>query len=154
MKIKFNSEIIAGLIFSLVAAWLFIRIPTEIVTLETTATNAQTIPKIVLGGLFIFSFLLLIQGLFFLPKKELIFGKELYSSRDFKDSIRSLVYIAIIIVYVFLFKLLGFIASNIYLIFAILIYYGTKKKSYYAIALFVSAIVYLIFTLVLNISLP
>ncbi|MDY0289285.1 MAG: tripartite tricarboxylate transporter TctB family protein [Sphaerochaeta sp.] len=154
MKIKYNSEILAGFIFSLVAAVLFLLIPSEIQTLETTATNAQTIPRIALAGLFIFSFLLLLQGLFLLPKKELVFGEELYASRDFKDSVRSLVYIAIIVVYVFLFKMLGFIASNIYLVFAILLYYGTKKKSYYAIALFVSAIVYLIFTLVLNISMP
>ena len=154
MKVKYNSEIIAGLIFSLVAAVLFFMIPNEIQTLETTPVNAQTIPKIALGSLFGFSILLLLQGLFFIPKKELVFGKELYGSRDFRDSLRSLIYIGLIMVYVFLFKILGFIASNIYLIFAVLIYYGTKKKYYYAIALFVCAIVYLVFTQVLNISLP
>ncbi len=154
MKIKFNSEMIAGCIFSIVSAVLYFLIPHEIKTLETTAINAQTIPRIVLGGLFIFSFLLLLQGLFLLPKKEIVFNEELYASREFKDSIRSLVFIAILIVYVFIFKLLGFIVSNIYLIFAILIYYGAKKKSYYIIALLVSTIVYLVFTMFLNISLP
>lgn len=154
MKIKFNSEIIAGSLFFVISAVLFLLIPREIITLETTATNAQTVPRITLGGLCIFSFLLLLQGIFLLPKKEIVFGKELYASRDFKDSVRSLLYIGIIILYVFLFKMLGFIASNVYLIFAILLYYGAKKKSYYVIALLVSALVYLVFSLVLNISLP
>lgn len=154
MKIKYNSEIVAGFIFSVAAAILYLKIPDQIKTLETTAVNAQTIPKIALGGLFIFSFLLLIQGIFFLPKKEFVFGKELYETRDFKDAIRSLIYIALIIIYVILFSFIGFIASNIYLVFAILIYYGTRKKSYYIIALAVGLLAYLIFSIGLNISLP
>ncbi|HBO36681.1 MAG TPA: tripartite tricarboxylate transporter TctB family protein [Sphaerochaeta sp.] len=154
MKVKINAEIVAGLLFTIAAGILFLMIPTEIKTLETTEINAQTVPKIALGGLAIFSFLLFLQGLFLLPKKEIVFSQEFYASRVFKDSIRSLIYIAIVIVYVVLFKLLGFIASNIYLIFAVLMYYGARKKSYYAIALFISALVYLVFSVVLNISLP
>ncbi len=154
MKVKINAEIVAGLLFTIAAGILFLMIPTEINTLETTEINAQTVPKIALGGLAIFSFLLFLQGLFLLPKKEIVFSQEFYASRVFKDSIRSLIYIAIVIVYVVLFKLLGFIASNIYLIFAVLMYYGARKKSYYAIALCISALVYFVFSVVLNISLP
>ncbi len=154
MKLKINAEIVAGLLFTIAAGILFLMIPTEIKTLETTEINAQSVPRIALGGLCLFSFLLFLQGLFLLPKKEIVFSKELYAGRAFKDAIRSLCYIAIVIVYVVLFKLLGFIASNIYLIFAVLMYYGARKKSYYAIALFISALVYLVFSVVLNISLP
>jgi putative tricarboxylic transport membrane protein len=154
MKVKINAEIVAGLLFTIAAGILFLMIPTEINTLETTEINAQTVPKIALGGLAVFSFLLFLQGLFLLPKKEIVFSQEFYASRVFKDSIRSLIYIAIVIVYVVLFKLFGFIASNIYLIFAVLMYYGARKKSYYAIALCISALVYFVFSVVLNISLP
>lgn len=154
MKVKINAEIVAGLLFTIAAGILFLMIPTEIKTLETTEINAQTVPRIALGGLCLFSFLLFLQGLILLPKKEIVFSKALYTGRAFKDTIRSLIYIAIVIVYVVLFKLLGFIASNIYLIFAVLMYYGARKKSYYAIALFISALVYLVFSVVLNISLP
>ncbi|MGI6466640.1 MAG: tripartite tricarboxylate transporter TctB family protein [Sphaerochaetaceae bacterium] len=154
MKIKYNGEIIVGFIFTLVAAILLLKIPTEIKTLETTAINAQTVPKIALGGLGIFSFLLFLQGLLLLPKKEVVFGGDLYASKEFKDTIRSFIYIGILVVYAILFKVVGFIVSSIYLIFAVLIYYGAKKKSYYIIALIISALVYLVFAKVLNISLP
>lgn len=154
MKIKYNGEIIVGFIFALVASILYLKIPTEIKTLEQTAINAQTVPKIALGGLAIFSFLLFLQGLLLLPKKEVVFGKDLYASKEFKDTIRSFIYIGILVVYAILFKVVGFIVSSIYLIFAVLIYYGAKKKSYYIIALIISALVYLVFAKVLNISLP
>lgn len=154
MKIKYNGEIIVGFIFTLVASILYLKIPTEIKTLEQTAINAQTVPKIALGGLAIFSFLLFLQGLLLLPKKEVVFGKDLYASKEFKDTIRSFIYIGILVVYAILFKVVGFIVSSIYLIFAVLIYYGAKKKSYYIIALIISALVYLVFAKVLNISLP
>ncbi|MDX9985554.1 MAG: tripartite tricarboxylate transporter TctB family protein, partial [Sphaerochaeta sp.] len=85
MKVKINAEIVAGLLFTIAAGILFLMIPTEINTLETTEINAQTVPKIALGGLAIFSFLLFLQGLFLLPKKEIVFSQEFYASRVFKD---------------------------------------------------------------------
>ncbi len=154
MRIKINSEMIAGGAFTIVSMVLLKLIPTQIDTYEKTSINAQTFPKIALGGLFIFSLVLLIQGIFFLPKKEILFNDELYSSRVFKDSIRSLIYIAILIIYMLIFKKVGFIISNILLTISILAYYRTKKWSYYAIALGIGALVYLLFTLVLHISLP
>ena len=53
MKIKYNYEILAGAIFTIVAAILFLLIPTQIQTIEKSAINAKTIPSIALGGLFI-----------------------------------------------------------------------------------------------------
>ncbi len=154
MKIKYNSEMVAGLLLTIISAILLSKIPVEIKTLERTAVNAQTVPRIALGGLCLFSFILFLQGIFLLPKKVLVFNREFTESRAVRDTIRSCIYIGILILYMVLFRFLGFIVSSIYLIFAILIYYGARKKSYYAIALSVSAVVYLVFTLVLNISLP
>lgn len=154
MKIKYNGEIVIGALFTIASGILLARIPIEIKTLETTAVNAQTVPRIALGGLCLFSFILFLQGVFLIPKKVLVFDQALKESREFKDSIRSLIYIAILILYTVIFRFLGYIISSIYLIFAILIYYGARKKSYYAIALTVSAVVYLVFSLVLNIALP
>lgn len=154
MKITYNSEMVAGLLFTVIAIVLFLLVPSQIHTLETTEINAQTVPRIALGGLGIFSFLLFLQGVFLRPKKTLVFNEELYATREFRDAIRSTVYIAIMIVYVVLFSLLGFIVANVYLIFAVLLYYRSAKKSHYIIAFSVSAIVYLVFTVGLNISLP
>lgn len=154
MKITYNSEMVAGLIFTVVATVLYLLVPIQIHTLETTQINAQTIPRIALGGLGLFSFLLFLQGVFLCPKKILGFDEKLYASRDFRDAIRSTIYIAIIVVYVVLFSLLGFIASSVYLIFAVLLYYRSTKKSHYIVAFSISAIVYFVFTVILNISLP
>ena len=145
---------VAGLLFTVVATVLFFLVPSQIRTLETTEINARTVPGIALGGLAIFSFLLFLQGVFLRPKKVVVFNAELYASRSFRDIVRSLVYIAIIVVYVVLFRFLGFIASNVYLILAVLLYYGSAKKSHYIVAFLVSGLVYLVFTVVLNISLP
>jgi putative tricarboxylic transport membrane protein len=145
---------LSGALFSIISGILFLLIPSQIVTMEKSSINAQTVPKIALGGMFIFSVLLLLQGIFFKPKQEIVFDQELYASRGFKDAIRTAIYIGIIIVYMVLFKVLGFIGSSIYLIFAILIYYGARQKSYYIIALTTSALVYLIFAVGLHISLP
>lgn len=64
MKIKFNAEMIAGGLFTVVSGLFWFLIPSQVKTMETTAINAQTFPRIAIGGLFIFSFILLIQGLF------------------------------------------------------------------------------------------
>ncbi|MCK9548649.1 MAG: tripartite tricarboxylate transporter TctB family protein [Sphaerochaeta sp.] len=154
MKIKYNSEMVIGVLLTIASGILFARIPIEIKTLEQTMVNAQTVPRIALGGLSLFSFILFLQGVFLIPKKVIVFDQAFKESRGFKDTIRALIYIGILIIYTMVFRYLGFIVSSIYLIFAILIYYGARKKSYYAIALSVSAGVYLVFTFVLNISLP
>lgn len=70
MKIKYNTEIISGLVFIIVAAVLWLLIPSQIQTLEKSAINAQTIPRIAIGGLFLCSAGLLIQGLLSHDKKR------------------------------------------------------------------------------------
>lgn len=70
MKIKYNTEIISGLVFIIVAAVLWLLIPSQIQTLEKSAINAQTIPRIAIGGLFLCSAGLLIQGLLSHDKKK------------------------------------------------------------------------------------
>ena len=72
MKIKYNSEMIAGAVFVIVAAVLWLLIPSQIQTMETSSINAQTIPRVAIGGLFIFSAALLIQGIFSDEKREVV----------------------------------------------------------------------------------
>ena len=51
MKIKYNAEIIAGAVFVIAATVLWLLIPSQIQTLEKTAINAQTFPRIAIGGM-------------------------------------------------------------------------------------------------------
>ena len=52
MKIKYNHEIISGIVFALISSFLWFSIPTQVKTMEKTAITAQTLPKIAIGGMF------------------------------------------------------------------------------------------------------
>jgi len=95
MKIKYNSEMIAGAVFVIVAAVLWLLIPSQIQTMETSSINAQTIPRVAIGGLFIFSAALLIQGIFSDEKKEVVINKDTFHSESFKNEMRSVVFATI-----------------------------------------------------------
>lgn len=154
MKIKYNSEIISGLVFVIVAAVLWLLIPSQIQTLEKTAINAQTIPRIAIGGLFLCSAGLLIQGLLSHDKKEIVITRESFHSDGFHREMRSLLFAAFLIIYCFLVTLLGFIVSTVLLVIAILLFYGARKWYYYAIPIVMVGVVYYVFAVLLRISLP
>ncbi|MDY2970471.1 MAG: tripartite tricarboxylate transporter TctB family protein [Butyricicoccus pullicaecorum] len=154
MKIKYNSDIISGLVFVIVAAVLWLLIPSQIQTLEKTAINAQTIPRIAIGGLFLCSAGLLIQGLLAHDKKEIVITRESFHSDGFRREMRSLLFAAFLIIYCFLVTLLGFIVSTVLLVIAILLFYGARKWYYYAIPLVMVGVVYYVFAVLLRISLP
>lgn len=154
MKIKYNSEIISGLVFVIVAAVLWLLIPSQIQTLEKTAINAQTIPRIAIGGLFLCSVGLLIQGLLSHDKKEIVITRESFHSDGFRREMRSLLFAAFLIIYCFLVTLLGFIVSTVLLVIAILLFYGARKWYYYAIPIVMVGVVYYVFAVLLRISLP
>lgn len=154
MKIKYNTEIISGTIFLITAAVLWFLIPFEVQTLEKTEINAQTFPRLAIGGMFIFSVLLLIQGLFFAPKKEFICTKESCKSEAFRKEMRSMIYAGFLIIYCFLIGFFGFIITTGLLVIAVLIFYGARKWYYYAIPLAMVGIVYYVFGILLRISLP
>lgn len=107
MKIKYNSEMIAGAVFVIVAAVLWLLIPSQIQTMETSSINAQTIPRVAIGGLFIFSAALLIQGIFSDEKREVVINKDTFHSESFKNEMRSVVFALFLIAYCFIIGILA-----------------------------------------------
>lgn len=154
MKIKYNSEIISGIIFSIVGSVLWFLVPSQIRTMEKSAINAQTLPRIAIGGLVIFSVGLLLEGIFARDKKELVITKEAFRSEAFKKEMRSVLYALFLVAYCFMVKPLGFVVSTVILVLAIMIYYGARKWYYYAIPLGMIGIVYYVFRVLLHVSLP
>lgn len=154
MKLKYNSEIISGSVFLVAAIVLWVLIPNQINTLETSEINAQTIPKLAIGGLGIFSFFLLMQGVFTIPKKEVYVSRAGMASEKFRKEKKSLIYAVILLLYLVAFTWLGFLVSSTLLTIAILLFYGTRKWYYYAIPLTVILVVYFIFKILLRVSLP
>lgn len=154
MKIKYNSEMISGTIFAIVGAVLWFLIPLQIRTMEKTAINAQTLPRIAIGGIFLFAVGLLLEGIFAREKKELVITKESFHSDGFKKEMRSVLFALFLVAYCFLVGLLGFVVSTIILVLAVMIFYGAHKWYYYAIPLVMVGIVYYVFRVLLHVSLP
>lgn len=154
MKIKYNTEILSGAVFTAVGAALWLSIPTQIKTMEKSAINAQTLPRIAIGGMFIFAVLLLLEGVFFREKKVLTVTRESFRSEGFKREMRSVIYALFLIAYCFIVKPLGFLISTALLVVAIMIFYGAKKWYYYAIPLGMVGVVYYVFRVMLHVSLP
>lgn len=154
MKIKYNSEMISGTIFAIVGAVLWFLIPLQIRTMEKTAINAQTLPRIAIGGIFLFAVGLLLEGIFAREKKELVITKESFRSDGFKKEMRSVLFALFLVAYCFLVGLLGFVVSTIILVLAVMIFYGARKWYYYAIPLVMVGIVYYVFRVLLHVSLP
>lgn len=154
MKIKYNSEIISGIIFSLVGLVLWFLIPSQVQTMEKTAINAQTFPRIAIGGLILFSIGLLLEGLFTKEKREIIVTAESFRSAAFKKEMRSVVYALFLIGYCLLIGRLGYIISTVLLVIAVMVFYRARKWYYYAIPLGMVGVVYYVFKVLLRISLP
>jgi hypothetical protein len=154
MVIKYNSDIISGTLFLVLAGILYALIPSQIQTMETTAVTAQTIPRIVTVGLFLFSCCLLLQGLIKTPKKTARISSESFKSAVFRKEMRSILFASLFIVYGFLLTFTGYVISTALLSVAILLYYGARKWYYYAISLFTIGVVYAVFALLLDVNLP
>lgn len=154
MKIKYNTEMISGAIFAILGAVLWFLIPTQVQTLEKTVINAQTFPRIAIGGLFLFSVGLLLEGLFAREKKEVYITKESFRSVAFKKELRSILFALFLIAYCFLVGHLGYVVTTVLLVLAVMLFYGARKWYYYAIPLDMVGIVYYVFKVLLRISLP
>ena len=154
MKIKYNTEMISGAIFAILGAVLWFLIPTQVQTLEKTIINAQTFPRIAIGGLFLFSVGLLLEGLFAREKKEVYVTKESFRSVAFKKELRSILFALFLIAYCFLVGHLGYVVTTVLLVLAVMLFYGARKWYYYAIPLGMVGIVYYVFKVLLRISLP
>lgn len=154
MKIKYNTEMISGAIFAILGAVLWFLIPTQVQTLEKTIINAQTFPRIAIGGLFLFSVGLLLEGLFAREKKEVYITKESFRSAAFKKELRSILFALFLIAYCFLVGHLGYVVTTVLLVLAVMLFYGARKWYYYAIPLGMVGIVYYVFKVLLRISLP
>lgn len=154
MKIKYNTEIISGTVFAILGAILWFQIPSQVPTLEKTAINAQTLPRIAIGGLFIFSVALLLEGALLRVKKELVVTSESFRSQGFKKEMRSVVFALFLVAYCFLIQPLGFIVTTVILVLAVLLFYGARKWYAYVIPLAMVGVVYYIFKTLLHVSLP
>lgn len=153
MKIKLNSHLISGFLFSIFSIIMLLQVPIQIRTRETTSINARTIPIIMLSLILALSIILIIQGLS-KERKEYIIDKTLFKNKAVKRELKSIIFILMLLIYALIFNKVGFLISSILLSTGILIYYKCKIWWFYAISYLNIGIVFFVFKLLLRVSLP
>ena len=105
MKVKLNSNMITGVLFLIVSVALHILIPSQIRTYETSAVTAATVPTLLICGMILCSVILLVQGILSKEKTEYTISGAIFTKEN------------------------PLLLSN-----GILLYFGTRKWWFYAIA--------------------
>ncbi len=84
-----------------------------------------------------------------LARKQEVEKKEF----DIKVEAKALFLFALLIVYVILIQVIGYLVSSLLMVTSFLIFFKTRKWYYYAITLGLSVAIFYIFRMVLNIQL-
>lgn len=115
MKVKLNSNMITGVLFLIVSVALHILIPSQI------------------RGMILCSVILLVQGILSKEKTEYTISGAIFTKENLLR-LKPIIYIAMLIAYALLLPHIGFIISSLLLSNGILLYFGTRKWWFYAIA--------------------
>ena len=150
LVIKIKTNLIGGLSSILFSIALWIIIPLQIdLTRDNSSRfsiNAQFLPKLAAIVICVLGIALILQSLVFKKEKIYLF--------DTHKELRPLLFCLIIIAYVILIPIIGFLVSSILMSCGGLLFLRTKKILYYIIALVSAAVIYITFSLLLNVSLP
>lgn len=147
MKIKYRSNLVAGIVSICLGVICFLIIPMQIGE-DYTATygiTSKTVPYAVAALWIVCGIILIIQSL--LLKKDEI--KILEAGKELK----AIGYMLMLLIYGILFKK-SFLISTMFLGCVTLAFTGSGKKVYYAVVLAVVAVLYFLFSRVLHIQLP
>lgn len=147
MKVKYRSNLVAGIVSILLGGICWMIIPSQIAEdyAVTYGITSKTVPYAVAALWVICGFVLVLQSL--------ILKKDDIKVIEVKKEAKALGYMAVILVYALLFKK-SFLLSTAFLGVATLVFTGTKKKSFYGIILVVVLVLYLLFSKVLHIQMP
>ena len=124
---------ITGVLFLIVSVALHILIPSQIRTYETSAVTAATVPTLLIRGMILCSVILLVQGILSKEKTEYTISGAIFTKENLLR-LKPVIYIAMLIAYALLLPHIGFIISSLLLANGILLYFGTRKWWFYAIA--------------------
>lgn len=147
MEIKYESNLVAGIVSLILGVICLILVPLQIAKdySATYGITSRTVPYAI-GILWIVCGVILLVESLILKKdteKTLVVGKEL----------KALAYMVILLAYGILFKR-SFLISTILLGVATLAMTGTKKKLFYVIVIAMVVVLYLLFAKVLHIQMP
>ncbi len=147
MKIKYRSNLVAGIVSICLGLICFLIIPLQIGE-DYTATygiTSKTVPYAVTILWIVCGIILVIQSLF-LKKDEI-------KILEIRKEMKAIGYILMLLIYGILFKK-SFLISTMFLGCVTLAFTGSRKKLYYAVVLGVVIVLHFLFSKVLHIQLP
>lgn len=146
MKIKYRSNLWAGLISVAAGVVLALVIPGQVGS-EYTASygiTSKTVPYVV-AAIFVLCGAALVA-------QSLLWKKDTVRELDLKKEGKGLCYMAVLLVFLYLFEY-SFVIASVFLGAMTLLFTGSKKKLYYLIVVVVVAALYVLFTQVLHVRL-
>lgn len=149
MKIKVRTNLVGGILFSIISVIIWLLIPSEIQVGNSTTTliDARFIPQVMMVMIFVFSLVLIIMSL--KDKKY-----EKYIELDLSKQLKVLIFYLMLIAYVLLIPVLSYVWSSILFCGGMLLYFKARKWTWYAISFSVVLFLAYVFSSILNVPLP
>lgn len=145
-KIRIRTNLMAGMIFVVIAAVVAVLIPSQIkmTSIVREAVDSRFIPEILCG----------IMGALgcWLIFKSTVLKKEDYLEISLNQEKKRAFFIIMLIVYVFLISRAGFLISSLLWGMGCLAFTKSKKVKYYIIVAVSTGVIYLIFKYLLDVS--
>lgn len=148
MKIKIKANLAGGVIFLLfsIIAWMLIPSQIQASKIATTLIGARFVPQITIIVIFVLSLAMLLLSL--------ILKKDKIIDIDLSKEVKVFIFYAMLVGYVLLIPILGFLVSSLLFCIAMLLYFKVKKWTYYVISISVIVLLNFIFSNVLSVPLP
>lgn len=154
MKIKTNTNLTSGVLFLIVSIVLYLLIPSQIQTIETTQITARTVPALLFRIMIICSIVLIVQGALRKDKTTYVISPALLKDPAFRAEAKTLIYIAMLLAYALIMPHIGFMPASLLLSNGIIYYFGSRKWYFYAIASANVLFAFFVFRNLLQVSLP
>lgn len=150
MKIKFNRNLIGALLFLTLSVVLFLLMPSQIKVVSSDVINSASFPRLIVFIMGACSLYLVLAEIIKIIRKQPV---EMYEL-DLHSEGRSLVVIALLVLFLVLLNFIQFWLSALIFSSLLMFFMGTRKWWKYAIVFSVIITVTLLFTKVLNVTLP
>lgn len=149
MRVKVHTDLVSGIFFLLFSVALFLVIPSQVKVVTDEVVNSRTFPYILSLIIMAVSLKTVAVEVIKLVKKKEVEKKEF----DVKVEAKALFLFSLLIVYVILIQVIGYLVSSLLMVSSFLVFFKTKKWYYYAITLGLTVAIFYIFRIVLNVQL-
>jgi hypothetical protein len=150
MKVRIHTDLFSGIGFLVLAVVLLIVIPQEVKVVTDESVNSRTFPYLIALLLMVMSLKTIAVSVRSILRKE----EKGYVDFDLKVELKALIFILLLVLYVVLMRLAGYLAASLVMAGGFLLLFRSRSFKYYAIVLACTVAVYLIFKLALNVQLP